>query len=485
MAIVYSYLRFSRPEQMKGDSHRRQVNLAPVWAKQNGHELDASLDLSDKGVSAFRGKNAAVGALAEFLDAAQEGRVKPGSILAIESFDRLSRQEIDDADQLFRRVLKAGIEIKTFEPDDYFTEADLNNPMKRVMALMIMSRAHEESATKACRLKRAWSEKRERVGERKLTGICPKWLRPVRNDAEQVVSFEPIPERVETVRRLFSMAADGMGYIAIVKALNAEGVPTLGKGELWARSSVRKILTGRAVLGEHQPHEMRDGRRIPVGEPIPDYFPRVIEDRDFYAVQQSLEARRTQPGRHSDRVANLFTGLVRDARDGSTCQLVDKGFGLQLVSSAAKSGHPGAVYLAFPYAPFEQALLAWGYDLNLGDVLPRKATNLEAALGKVEGKVADLGNRIETLRRKMKTADNFDALVDLLVELENDKADAEAKVEALKREMATTESEALDRTKELIERLQAADAEEVYRLRLKLRSMLKRLVASIVLLPRS
>lgn len=483
MATVYSYLRFSRPEQMKGDSQRRQIGNTAAWAKANGHALDNSLDLRDLGVSAFRGKNAAVGALAEFLEAVEAGRVKPGSILALESFDRLSRQEIDDADQLFRRILKAGVEIKTFEPNDYFTESDLNNPMKRVMALMIMSRAHEESATKAARLKAAWRNKRERVGQRKLTSICPAWLQPMRDDHGAVVGFEPIAERVELVRRIFQMSAGGMGLVTIAKTLNQEGLPTFGRSALWARSSLKTLLNNRAVLGEHQPHEMRDGRRVPVGEPIADYFPRIVDEHKFYAAQQGAENRRTQPGRHGAKVTNLFTGLVRDARDGSTCRIVNKGDGWQLVSSAALSGKPGAVYQSFPYEPFERALLVWGYDLNLGDVLPRKATNLEAEIAKAEGRAADLASRIATLRAKMKLAENFDVLIDFLVELERYRAAAEAKAEQLKREMATTETEALDRTKELIDRLQTADETEVYQLRLKLRAMLRRLVASIVLLP--
>ncbi|HUG68669.1 MAG TPA: recombinase family protein, partial [Pirellulaceae bacterium] len=382
MATVYSYLRFSRPEQIKGDSARRQ-GATVSWVERSGHTLDTTLDLRDLGVSAFRGKNAAVGALGEFLEAVEAGRVKSGSILALESFDRLSRQEIDDADQLFRRILKAGVEIKTFEPDDYFTGADLNNPMKRVMALMIMSRAHEESQTKSTRLKAAWRQKRTTIGKRKLTTICPQWLKAERDGDE--IEFLPIPERVEVVRRIYQMAADGLGYITICKTLNSDRVKTFGSADSWTRSSVRKILMNRSVLGEYQPHELVEGKRVAVGEPVSGYFPQVIEERDYYAARQAAEARTSQPGRHTKRVANLFTGLVMDARDGSPCQVVDKGSGLQLVSSAARNGKQGAVYLAFPYEAFERALLVWGYDLKMGDVLPRKATDLEGELSKAEG----------------------------------------------------------------------------------------------------
>lgn len=483
MATVYSYLRFSRPEQEKGDSFRRQTKWAPEWAAKHGHALDTTLDLRDRGVSAFRGKNAEVGALADFLEAIELGRVRPGDVLALENLDRLSRQQPMKSMMLIQQILGAGVGIVTFQPERVYTAENVNDMGTMLEMMVYLCRAYDESLQKSNRLKSAWRNKRADANQRKMTALAPAWLRPIKDNHGRVVRFESIPERAEVVQRIFRMAGEGAGYLTISKTLNAEGVPTFGKSKLWARSSVKKLLGNRAVLGEHQPHEMRDGRRVPVGEPIAGYFPAVVDERDFYAARQGVENRKSQPGRHTKRVANLFTGLVRDARDGSACQVVDKGYGLQLVSSAAKAGKPGAVYLAFPYEAFERALLVWACDLKLGDVLPRKATNLEAEVAKAEGRVADLSNRIATLKAKMKTADNFEALLDLLVELESDKAKAEAKVEQLKREMSTCETEALDRSKELIDRLQTADADEVYQLRLKLRAMLKRLVANIVMLP--
>jgi DNA invertase Pin-like site-specific DNA recombinase len=50
---AYSYLRFSTPEQMKGDSFRRQTELTRQYAEENGLELDDSLSFYDLGVSPF------------------------------------------------------------------------------------------------------------------------------------------------------------------------------------------------------------------------------------------------------------------------------------------------------------------------------------------------------------------------------------------------------------------------------------------------
>jgi hypothetical protein len=46
---AYSYVRFSTPEQAKGDSHRRQTEKAAKYAAENGLELDTELRLADLG----------------------------------------------------------------------------------------------------------------------------------------------------------------------------------------------------------------------------------------------------------------------------------------------------------------------------------------------------------------------------------------------------------------------------------------------------
>jgi len=160
----------------------------------------------------------------------------------------------------------------------------------------------------------------------------------------------------------------------------------------------------------------------------------------------------------------------------------DRSKGPRLVSSAAKAGKPGAVYIAFPYWHFEDSLLAWGRKLRLGDVVPKKASNVEEKLRQAEGKVADLDHRVETVQRKIATAGNLDVLLDTLVDLEEKRREAHQTVERLKRELTTQAGDALSKTRELIERSRAATEEEEYDLRIKLRSTLKRFIQDIVVL---
>src|SRR5688572_9209430 len=101
--LVISYLRFSRPEQLQGDSLRRQLEASERWAAARGLRIDQTL--SDKGLSAYRGANAETGALSTFLALVRAGRIPAGSILLVESLDRLSRQKPRKAFRQFLDII--------------------------------------------------------------------------------------------------------------------------------------------------------------------------------------------------------------------------------------------------------------------------------------------------------------------------------------------------------------------------------------------
>ena len=112
-AKAYSYLRFSTPDQMQGDSFRRQTEAARKYAEHHGLDFDDDLTFRDLGVSAFRGANVVEGALGQFIEAVNAGRVQTGSYLLVENLDRLSRDKIMPALNRFSSLLEAGITIVT------------------------------------------------------------------------------------------------------------------------------------------------------------------------------------------------------------------------------------------------------------------------------------------------------------------------------------------------------------------------------------
>src|SRR5262249_39968820 len=117
--VAYSYIRFSHPDQAKGDSLRRQTEKRDAWLKKTGAVLDTSLSLQDKGVSAFAGEhrtNPDRHALAAFLELVKQWRIAKGSYLIVESLDRLSREHIRPALTLLLNLIDAGIRVVQLLP---------------------------------------------------------------------------------------------------------------------------------------------------------------------------------------------------------------------------------------------------------------------------------------------------------------------------------------------------------------------------------
>ena len=125
-AKAYSYIRFSSPEQEKGDSLRRQIKLSEEYAKKRNLVLDDSMRLTDKGLSAFHGAHKAKGALGEFLKLVEAGKIPKGSVLLVENLDRLSREQVLDALNQFTGIIRAGIKVVTLQDGMEYCQESIN-----------------------------------------------------------------------------------------------------------------------------------------------------------------------------------------------------------------------------------------------------------------------------------------------------------------------------------------------------------------------
>ncbi len=302
MAKAYSYIRFSKPEQMKGDSLARQIEKSKAYCNANGLELDTELNLKDLGISAFNGKNLDEdAALGGFIKAIDEGRVKRGSYLLIESLDRLSRQRVIDAFNAFQSIIKKGITIVTLSDNNVYNEESINDFNNLLISLASMARAHEESKIKSMRLLEANRRKRENIKNKKLTSICPAWLSyDKKND-----TFKPIPEKVKVVELIFELSASGMGTYAIITELNNRNIKPIARSDKWQQSYLTKILKGREVLGELISNS-KDGKKV-----FENYYPPIIDEDLYYRVQKGIESRRNSGGgRKGSAISNIFQKLL-------------------------------------------------------------------------------------------------------------------------------------------------------------------------------
>ena len=138
--------------------------------------------------------------------------------------------------------------------------------------------------------------------------------------------FEIVPEEAETVRRIFHLYLDGLGYAKIARTLMEEGIsPRFG--EWWSSTTIHTILCNEKYIGDMllQKSYVEDFRtkrkRKNTGE-VRQVYVRgshepIISKTDFELVQQEM-ARRSErqvqiqakkKSAHTDDL-KLFTGLI-------------------------------------------------------------------------------------------------------------------------------------------------------------------------------
>lgn len=312
MKSAVSYIRFSSPEQAKGDSFRRQSEAAATWARNNGYEIKQSL--KDLGISAYRGRNEQAGEFADFLAAAEAGDLPKDSVLIVENLDRVSRQAPRKALTTFLRLINAGVGIMTLTDGTLHTAESLDKDpigMGLFGALMVMVRANGESRLKGERVAAAWSRKRTRAREAAvpLTDRIPNWLDSKRDETGRRTFSENA--HADTVRRIFAETAQGLGRRMIAKGLNREGKPTFLSGSGWQISTIGKILAGRTALGEYQPCRRDEtGKLVPDGEPTLNYYPAVVDEALWTQANAAIRLRRRNGGGRPQRQGlNLIPGL--------------------------------------------------------------------------------------------------------------------------------------------------------------------------------
>ncbi|MDB6051497.1 MAG: hypothetical protein JWR17_4243, partial [Pseudomonas sp.] len=328
---AYSYIRFSSPEQAKGDSYRRQRQMAVDYCASHDLELATAKEYTffDKGKSAQKGEHLDDGGqLKRFLDRVDDGSIAKGSYLLVENLDRLSRQAVNVALAGLLALLKSEINVVTLS-DGYLYTKDAT-AMDLMLSIMHMGRAHSESDIKSIRLGKAWEQKKKlaRTELKPLGKACPYWLEL--KDGK----YQPIKARVETVELIFKLSIGGHGQGTIAKMLNELKLPVFGtvngeharnKSGAWGNSSVNKILNNRALLGEYQPTKIVNRIRGNDGEVVRGFFPVVIDEATFYQAQAVRTERRVSKTGNQSKRFNICQGVLKCQFCGDAMHLVNKG----------------------------------------------------------------------------------------------------------------------------------------------------------------
>ncbi|WP_165744309.1 recombinase family protein [Pseudoalteromonas sp. Z9A6] len=298
--LLYSYIRFSTIEQAKGQSLNRQLSFAKEVAREKGLELDESLSMRDMGLSAFHKTNITRGALGIFLAAVEQGKVPAGSILVLESLDRISRAAPLESQGIIAQIINADITVITAaDRKEYNKETIKKNPMDLVYIILVLIRANEESETKSLRVRSALTKQCEdwlagKRGYRVKCGKSPSWV--VWNDDKKRFDFEPHNKAI--MLRKLELFKKGYGGIKIAELINNG----FGAGTVHhTGANVYKEVKRRSLIGE---------LNIKVGDVdyvLEDYYPALMSKAEFnFLVADSSKRGATK---HSQKFVGILSGV--------------------------------------------------------------------------------------------------------------------------------------------------------------------------------
>ena len=408
MRLAYSYIRFSSPDQKKGDSKRRQWEATELFCQKNNLILEKSRQFYDEGKSGFRGKHRTEGALGRFLKLVEQGRVPVGSVLIVEAFDRLSREDTLTAFNLFTSLLKAGVDVVTLVDGQWFSKDTINQNIGQLfISLGAVWHAHNYSTVLAVRVGNAWAQKQKLAREecKPMTKACPGWLRM----SADRKCYEIVPERDKIVKLIFWLALRGWGYGRIAKLLNRhrDKVPVWGVGrnktQAWHYSYIQKILFNRAVLGEFIPGSAQGASQKPTPDAVIGYYPRIIEDATFLRVKNRGPGPR---GPRRDNAVSLFPGRLFDGHHPDYAMWFrdhggfTKAGSRSYVVSDYRRAAPTEPAFTWRYPELEGLILNYLADLDWSALT--SARNVELRKMRVDleiadAEVADLGRQLKRL----------------------------------------------------------------------------------------
>ncbi len=280
---VAIYARVSSSAQDTELSLGAQLRALRDYAHQHGYIVEREfVDEAESGRSADR---------PAFRDMVSLAKVKapPFQAILVWKLNRFARSRMDSI--TYKTLLRSkGIEVISInEPVD-------DSPTGRLIEGVIESIDEFYSANPGQDIKRGM---RENASRGYFNGSRPPFgLRrvTVHEGGRLRQHLEPEPDGtpvVELVRRMFGMAASGMGCKAIAERLNVEGART-GTGQRWGATTVYKVLTNEAykgtlVWGGRAGYPAARSGTPPVR--VENAWPALVDPDLFGTVQERMAAR--------------------------------------------------------------------------------------------------------------------------------------------------------------------------------------------------
>jgi hypothetical protein len=438
MPLLYSYIRWSSDRQAKGTTLDRQLASAKEFAASEGLEL---VEITDPGVSAFKGKNTKYGKLGDFIDAVKDGVIPADSYLYVENLDRLTRQDITTAQKLFIELLDLGLTLVTGMDKRIYTLDSVNkNPTELMISILLFSRAYEESKTKQTRT----VGNVETLVERHKQGMpvniksCGKHPFWIDDTGSQYDSVRKHPQYWAIAREAVDMFLEGHGIYKVKRYLD-DKYPNGLNGKEWDYQVIKRMRENRALIGE---------RTINIGaqtHKLQNYYPALCQNEVEFLKLQELKIQNGHKSKKEPDKDNikLLSGLsiLRCNKCGGT------------MSSFMNKGKPR--YICLNGRHLQKGCVGWSVAAPLVEhcvmitlLMGYMDTNrkegqdtgvLSATIGTKEEAIAELNLSISNIAHAIESGANIQELVSRLKVLSSNRETLLKEVDRLKERKALIE----------------------------------------------
>ncbi len=322
------------------------------------------------------------------------------SVIVVQFLDRFGRNP--------REILRRYWDLEERGVRVVATDEDLSEE------LMLLMRAGLAGAESRRTSERVRSYMTSRAGKGVHFGRPPYGYR--RTKVNDVVTWEQEPAEADVVREMFRLATEeNLGHKSVADRLTEEGRGSRTGGP-FAAYTVQHILTNPAIAGT-----LEYGRRPKPGNPQPeivrveDFFPAILTEKEWDALQQRLGIRRSMPSGPTHKSEYLLSGIARCGHCGGpmigkrTSTYKGKRYAKYYCSRAQTSRARCAFYNGHTAGALEKALLEY-----LGQYSdPNKVRELLAASEKREIKRRE-GELRQTERRLAEVGADFTKNLELL-----------------------------------------------------------------------
>lgn len=316
MIKCFSYQRYSSAAQASGTSIARQSAVARRVAKDNGLEY---VEIFDRGVSAFKGKNAVDGKLGEFINDVRSNKIPNDCWLIVENLDRLTRQNAYKAFGLMSELIELGVTIVTGNDNRKYCKETMNDDLSDLfMMILEFSRGHNESKVKSQRTfgHAAAIVKMHRSGVRSIEGFALAiesignnmwWSQTFTEGTNSKLKFvKQHPLYFSIAKEIIDMLIEGCGNRKILNYLNAHYAPPIinrnSDANYWSHNLIANFHKHKALYGE------KTITINSVKEVIENYYPILINKETFLRIGE-LKANRQSISVTVDTHVRLLSGM--------------------------------------------------------------------------------------------------------------------------------------------------------------------------------